>query len=106
MPDNRHVVLSTTPGAAPPQLYMADTVSAAFAVFSSGTTAQRTPAVSPDGSKLLFLDQAADFDIVSVDLATAAVTPLITTLRSEQMPAWSSKESAMVYVADRSGDPR
>ncbi len=29
MPDNRRVVLSTTPGGAPPQLHMADTVSGA-----------------------------------------------------------------------------
>ena len=79
MPDNRHVVISTTPGAAPQQLYMADTVSGEFAVFSSGTTAQRLPAVSPDGSKLVFLESASDFDIISVDLATAAVTPLIAT---------------------------
>ena len=56
MPDNRHVVLSTTAGRAPHQLYMADTVWGAFAVFSSGTTAQRSPAVSPDGSKLVFLE--------------------------------------------------
>ena len=59
MPDNRHVVLSTTPGGAPPQLYMADTASGAFAVFSSGTTAQTFPAVSPDGSKLVFLEETA-----------------------------------------------
>ena len=85
---------------------MADTVSGEFAVFSSGTTAQRSPAVSPDGSKLVFLEAATDYDVVSVDLATAAVTPLITTQRSEQMPAWASRESALVYVTDRNGDPR
>jgi serine/threonine protein kinase/Tol biopolymer transport system component len=105
MPDNRHVVLSTTPGGAPQQLYMADTVTGEFAVFSSGTTAQRAPAVSPEGSKLVFLEAATDYDVVSVDLATAAVTPLITTQRSEAMPAWASRESALVYVTDRSGDP-
>jgi serine/threonine protein kinase/Tol biopolymer transport system component len=105
MPDNRHIVLSTTPGGAPAQLYMADTVSGAFAVFSGGTRAQILPAVSPDGSKLVFVEPATDYDIVSVDLAAAAVTPLITTQRSEQMPAWASRESALVYVTDRSGAP-
>jgi Tol biopolymer transport system component len=106
MPDNRHVVLSTTAGAAPEQLYMADTVSGTFALFSTGTTAQRSPAVSPDGGKLVFVETATDFDIVSVDLATAAVTPVIATQRSEAMPAWASKESALVYVTDRNGDPQ
>jgi Tol biopolymer transport system component len=31
-------------------------------------------------------------------------TPLIATQRSEQMAAWALKESALVYVTDRSGD--
>ena len=105
MPDNRHVVLSTSPAGAPKQLYMADTGSGAFAILSSGTTAQTSPAVSPDGSKLVFLESARDFDVVSVDLATAAVTPLIATQRSEQMPVWASRESALVYVTDRNGAP-
>ena len=104
MPDNRHVVLSTTSGPTPVQLYMADTESGEFAMFSNGTTSESLPAVSPDGSKLVFLEATADYDVVSVDLATAVVTPLIATQRSEQMPAWASKESALVYVTDRSGD--
>jgi serine/threonine protein kinase len=104
MPDNRRVILSavSTLGA-PPQLYLADTVSGEFAVLSNGTTAQALPAVSPDGTKLVFLEAASDYDIVSVDLATVAVTPLIATQRSEQMPAWALKEAALVYVTDRSG---
>jgi Tol biopolymer transport system component len=105
MPDNRHVVLSATEGLGPRQLYLADTVSGELTVISSGTTAQDSPAVSPDGSKLVFLETTSDRDIVSVDLATASVTPVIATQRSEQMPAWASKELAMVYVTDRSGGP-
>ena len=41
MPNNRHVVLSAALGLTPHQLYMADTLSGAFAVLSSGTTPQR-----------------------------------------------------------------
>jgi Tol biopolymer transport system component len=104
MPDNRHVVLSTTPSEGTPyQLYMADTVSGVFALFSSGTTPQVSPAVSPDGSKLVFREANSDADVVSLDLATAAVTPLIATQRRERMPAWASKEPALVYVTDRNG---
>ena len=61
--------------------------------------------MSPDGSKLVFVESATDRDVVSVDLATAAVTPLIATQRSEMMPAWASKEPALVYVTDRNGAP-
>jgi Tol biopolymer transport system component len=104
MPDNRRVVLSTTPAAVQPQLYMADTVSGTFAAFSGGTTQQTVPAVSPDGSRLVFLETAIDRDVVSVSLTTAAVSSLITTQRNEQMPAWASREAALVYVTDRNGD--
>jgi len=105
MPDNRRLVLSTTTSdAAPEQLYVADTISGAFAVFSSGTTLQIAPSVSPDGTKLVFIEATADFDVVSVDLATAAVTPVIATQRSERMPGWASRQPALVYVTDRNGD--
>ena len=103
MPDNRRVVLSATPDAAPQQLYMADTVSGAFAAFSRGTMNQTEPAVSPDGSRLVFLESETNRDIVSVDLATAVVTSVIATQRGEQMPAWASRDSALVYVTDRNG---
>jgi Tol biopolymer transport system component len=104
LPDNRHVVLSASPSAALRQLYLADTVSGTLSTISSGTTGQDVPAVSPDGSKLVFQETATDRDIVSVDLTTAVVTPVIATQRREQMPAWASRESALVYVTDRNGD--
>ena len=69
----------------------------------AGTRAQNSPAVSPDGSKLVFLESATDTDIVSVDVATAVVTSVIATQRAEQMPAWAPRESALVYVTDRNG---
>jgi Tol biopolymer transport system component len=103
MPDNRHLVLSATADAAPQQLYMADTVSGEMVPFSRGTTNQTEPAVSPDGSRLVFLESKVDYDVVSVELATAVVTPVIATQRGEQMPAWASRDSALVYVTDRNG---
>jgi serine/threonine protein kinase/Tol biopolymer transport system component len=105
MPDNRHVVMSTTTDESPEQLYVLDTISGAFNVLSSGTRAQRFPAVSPDGTKLTLMEGWQDFDIVSVDLATASVTPVLATQRSEHMPAWAAREAALVYVTDRNGAP-
>ena len=104
MPDNRHVVVSTSAEVgAPFQLVMADTVSGEFHELSGGTTDQESPAVSPDGSKLVFADVSTNFDIVSLDLAKATAAPLIATERSEQMPAWSSKQPLLAYVTDRNG---
>ena len=106
MPDNRRVVISTASAlGVAEQLYIADTVSGQSDVLSSGTTAQTLPAVSPDGTKLILLEPSRNFDIVSVDLATLSVTPIIATQRSEEMPAWAAREEALVYVTDRTGDP-
>ncbi len=105
MPDNRRVVLAMSTGAEPSQLYVADTVSGEYSVLSSGTTGQGTPAVSPDGSRLVFAEGALEFDIVSADLANAAVTPLLATNRSEDAPAWAGNGSAMVYLTNRNGAP-
>jgi Tol biopolymer transport system component len=105
MPDNRHVVFSTAPGTGPRQLYMADTVSDTFGVFSSGTRSYSAPAISPDGTRLTFLERANDWDVVAVDLATAGVTSLIATQWDEQMPHWATSEPAMVYLTNRNGAP-
>jgi eukaryotic-like serine/threonine-protein kinase len=104
LPDNRHVVVSTSAETgAPVQLLMADTVSGEFHELSGGTTNQVSPAVSPDGSKLVFADVVSNFDIVSMDLAKATVTPLIATQRTEEMPAWAFKQPVLAYVTDRNG---
>jgi Tol biopolymer transport system component len=52
---------------------------------------------------LVFREAKMDGDVVSVDLITAVVTPVIATQRNEQMPAWAVRESALVYVTDRNG---
>ncbi len=104
MPDNRHVVVATSAEVgAPFQLLMADTVSGEFHELSGGTTDQESPAVSPDGSKLVFADVSTNFDIVSLDLAKVTAAPLIATERSEQMPAWALKQPVLAYVTDRNG---
>jgi Tol biopolymer transport system component/predicted Ser/Thr protein kinase len=106
MPDNRHVVVSTqTESGTPSRLLLADTVSGEIHPLSGGTTSQLRPAVSPDGSKLVFMEASNNLDIVSLDLAKATVSPLIATQRGEQMPAWASKQPLLAYVTDRNGGP-
>jgi len=104
LPDNRHVMLSARSGAAAEQLYLADTTSGAFAALPSGTTRQRWPAVSPDGDRLSFVEQTIERDIVSMNLVTRVVSPVIATQRAEQMPAWASEAAVLAYVTDRNGD--
>jgi eukaryotic-like serine/threonine-protein kinase len=105
MPDNRHVVLSGDRPGSSWQLFLGDTASGAVSLLSSGTKGQRLPSVSPDGTRLVFQELDNDYDIVSVDLATGIVTPVIATQRSEESPAWAANDPAMVYVTDRNGSP-
>ena len=103
MPDNRHAVLSASTAGGIPQLYLSDTVSGALNLFSTGTRAQTEPAVSPDGKRLAFVESETDFDVVSVDLLTAALTPEIATLRSEEQASWAARAPRMAYLTDRNG---
>ena len=103
MPDNRHLVLGLAPPEGNTQLWMADTRSEERYAITSGTESRGFPVVSPDGSKVLFSSGSASADIVSVDLATAQVSPLIATERYEAMPAWAAKEPILAYTTDRNG---
>jgi Tol biopolymer transport system component len=51
----------------------------------------------------MFTEVTGSFDIVSADLATGTVHPLIATERTEVMPAWAAKKPLLVYVTTRNG---
>ncbi len=103
MPDNRHVVVSISADDGPSQLWMADSRSEERYALTSGTQARLMPSVSPDGSRIIFLDDIQSRDIVSIDIATAVVHRFIATERSEAMPAWAAHQPVLAYVTDRNG---
>ncbi len=104
MPDSRHIVVSfATSTADSPQLWMADTGSEERFALTSGTTARLTPAVSPDGKRLIFTEMTGNYDIVSADLATAAAHRMMSTERNQSMPAWAAKQPLLAYVTNRNG---
>jgi Tol biopolymer transport system component len=104
MSDSRRVVfaMSRTSEDAE-QLWLADTVSGEFHALTSGTTYLSGPAVSPDGRRIVFREGTGSYDIVSMDLATGAVHPLIATERDELMPAWAAHKPLLAYITDRNG---
>jgi Tol biopolymer transport system component len=105
MPDSRHIVVTrAVSGTNPQQLYLADTRSDRFRPLASGTTHQIEPAVSPRGDKLVFSEVTTDLDIVSLNLRSAAVQPLLATGRREEMPAWAAQRPVFAYVTDRNGE--
>ena len=104
MPDSRHVLLSLASiGDTSEQLWLADTVSGEYHALTSGTTSRSSPAVSPDGQRIIFREDTGGYDIVSLDLASAAGHPLIATERDELMPSWAADKPLLAYVTDRNG---
>ena len=98
MPDNRRIVASTDA-----HLFLADTGSDRLQQLTQGTGSESEPAVSPDGRSILFAEERADYDILSMSVADGSTQGLIVTARSESMPAWAAKANALVYASDRLG---
>ena len=103
MPDNRHIVLAVGSASGSAHLVLADTQSDRWEQITQGTGSEATPAVSPDGSAILFAQSSVDFDIESISLADGATHGLIVTSQTERMPAWAAHADALVYVSDRLG---
>ena len=104
MPDSRHVALSfqSAPDSAA-QIWLADTESNNWRALTSGTTVHHFLDVSPDGRQIVFTERGGNYDIASVDLATAKARRIMATERDEYMPAWAVKEARMVFVTTRNG---
>ncbi len=108
LPDGRHVVASAGPEsrqAGPRQLFLADTRSGRFKLLLAGTSAKRGPMVSPTGDAFVYFDFQANFDVVSLDVETGAVTPLVDSLRWEQMPAWAAEAPILAYITAPNNAP-
>ncbi len=105
LPDNAHLVVGTSDPAitTAPQLSIADTRSGAFRLLTNDGTDKAAPAVSPDGNRLVFLNQTVDFDIVSLTLDGARIQPLIATDNREEQARWSGRAAAMAYTTTRRG---
>jgi Tol biopolymer transport system component len=105
MPDNVHLVVGTSDPrtTTAPQLSIADTRSGSFRTLTNDGSGKAAPAVSPDGNRLVFLDQDVDFDIVTVALAGAELQPLIATDNREEQARWSARVPAMAYTTTRRG---
>jgi eukaryotic-like serine/threonine-protein kinase len=104
--DNRRIVfgadfMTSTPGM---HLWVADTESGSVRPLTVTSGNESYPTVSPDGKRLVFTTEQADFDLVSVPRAGGSFQPLLSTARSEKDPAWSPVRGEYAYVTNRTGD--
>lgn len=103
LPDNRHVLLSLAVVLGSPRLWYYDTVSGKGRLALSENGNIQSIDVSPDGRKVVFSERTNNCDIISAGLDGSPPKLLIATERSEMMPAWALRETALVYVSDRNG---
>lgn len=104
LPDSRHIVLGLwNTGGLATQLWLVDTESGTRTAISAADRTLVSPAVSPDGNQLIYVDQVVNFDSMEVTLRDGHVTPLLATPRNESTPAWAAKAPLLAYVGDRSG---
>jgi eukaryotic-like serine/threonine-protein kinase len=101
-------VLSWTASVGQPQhLWIAGLHSGARRQITAGTSTlgESWPAISPDGSKILFVQGRQDFMILSASLADASVERVISSDLSTGMPAWALHREYFTYESDRNGTP-
>jgi Tol biopolymer transport system component len=84
-------------------LWIAGLRSGKMRQLTNGVSTEDGPAISPDGSRILFAEGHADDMILSASLADGTVERVVSSERSEGMPAWAARHDAFTYVGDRGG---
>ena len=107
LPDSRHIVLAlqATLNDEHNHLWIADVESGALRQLTGGITSESDPAVSPDGTRVLFVQDRPEYSLVSVALDTAAAERVMTSELLVGMPAWAASQEKFVYQSDRNGPP-
>jgi Tol biopolymer transport system component len=106
LPDNRHVVTSLSPNRLLAEhLWIADTQSDHLEPLTNGAHSERYPAVSPDGSRVLYTEHSRTFDIASVSIEDGSASILVGAGHQEHKPAWAAKTAKLIWVSERSGSP-
>jgi len=105
MPDSRRAVMEFRTASAPGGgLWMTDTRTGTATPVSTGLMPQRSPSVSPDGSKVVFTAGGAGFDLIDVPLDGAPARDFLATDMNEYAGSWVPGSSKYVYVTNRNGD--
>jgi serine/threonine protein kinase/dipeptidyl aminopeptidase/acylaminoacyl peptidase len=104
--DSRRIVAAVEqPTSQGLHLSILDTKTGTATRLTSGAGSENTPAVSPDGRRIAYAMQDANFDLIETPIDGSPATPLLATTRNEMEPAWSPTNAEFTFVTDRSGRP-
>jgi serine/threonine protein kinase/dipeptidyl aminopeptidase/acylaminoacyl peptidase len=104
-PDSRRIAAAYTAGTSNPrQVWAFDTEGGEGKLITGGLVNELSPAVSPDGRQILFLQYATEFRIVAAALKDAALRTWIRSQRTVAMPFWAAKGERFVYDTSSHGE--
>lgn len=105
LPDSRHIIFGgPVPGPLTGNhLWLGDTRSGRLQPLTATPAQESNPSVAPDGKRIVFTTEEADFDLMSISLVEDSMTPLLASARVERFPAWAPGSSMFAFVTDRNG---
>jgi Tol biopolymer transport system component/predicted Ser/Thr protein kinase len=102
MPDSRNLAVTVSRTDEPAQLYLGDSETGKLRRLTAGMEHRGSPAVSPDGRRIAFTQQAETADVVEITL-DGVIRPVVNTTRAETSAAWLPKGREFVYSSNANG---
>ena len=101
--DGRRVVAALDGPSDRPHLWILDTKTGDRMQLTSGAGSENMPSVSPDGQRIAYATQDANFDLFEIPIDGSPPRPLLATTRTEMEPDWSPTSDQYVFVSDSRG---
>jgi Tol biopolymer transport system component len=103
MPDSRHMAVAFDRFDEPEQLYLFDSETGNLRELTSGMETGTSPAVSPDGRRIAYVQESRDNDLVEIMLDGSGTRPFLTTARAERSGFWLPGGRELVYISNANG---
>ena len=104
LPDGRRIVAGIEGGSSDrPHLWIVDTMTGELTALTQGPSSENMPAISPDGKRIAYAAQDANFDLFEVPIDGSPARPLLATTRNELEPTWSPASDEYAFVSDSRG---
>jgi Tol biopolymer transport system component len=103
MPDNRHLVVSLRTDDGNRNLWTADVESISSAPITADPLLKFSPAVSPNGQQLLYMQVTSEVNVVSLSVEDGSARTLIDTGGKDQEPSWSASYGKLAWLTIRNG---
>ena len=103
-PDSRHIVATSRVLRDTRNLQALDVATGEAKPITSGLVYEMHPAVSPDGTRILFIESAGEYRLVSASLKDASVRTRIRSQRETGMPLWAARGERFIYDTSSHGE--